>query len=241
MWRKDNIPATMWWRDDDAQLPCPELERLFQLSATTKTPLVLATIPHGVDSSLSAKTKHIANITIVQHGWSHSNHAPPEEKKCEVGDHRPLSDIERELTTGADILFQLFGDMFLPVLVPPWNRISANVADQLESLNYVGLSTFGDKKTGQNSQKFCQTNTHIDLINWRGDRSFIGADNALQQITSHLQQRRCGRLPHNNATGILTHHLDHDEDLWQFLEDFFKFTNQHPVLQWQTGGKVFAV
>ncbi len=241
MWRKDNIPATLWWRDDDAQLPCPQLDRLLGLSLTSATPLVLATIPHGLDSSLSEKIRSAANITIVQHGWSHTNHAPVSEKKCELGDHRALKEVEHELTAGAEILKKLFGDIFLPVLVPPWNRISITVADQLENLGYLGLSTFGDKKIVQSASGFCQANTHVDLIDWRGNRAFIGTENALQQITSHLNKRRCGDVPHHDATGILTHHLDHDKDLWQFLEDFFKFTNQHPMLQWQTGQQVFAV
>jgi len=240
-WRDKNLPATLWWRDDDAQLPSPQLDRLIQLSITSKTPLVLATIPHGVDVSLSEKIRKAAQISIVQHGWSHSNHAPPSEKKCELGDHRPLNNIERELTAGTEILIELFGDRFLPVLVPPWNRISANVTDQLESFGYVGLSTFGDRKTVQTSPGFCQANTHVDLINWRGTRAFIGTENAVRQITSHLQQRRCGRFPDNDATGILTHHLDHDEDLWRFLEDFFQFTAAHSAVQWQTGRQVFGL
>ncbi len=239
MWRKDNMPATMWWRDDDAQLPCPQLDRLIQLSDISKTPLVLATIPHGVDSSLPVKFKKAANITIVQHGWSHKNHAPVTEKKCELGDQRALKEVEHELTAGAEILKKLFGDIFLPVLVPPWNRISITVADQLENLGYLGLSTFGDKKIVQSASGFCQANTHVDLINWRDDRAFIGTENALQKITFHLLKRRCGDVPYLDATGILTHHLDHNEKLWRFLEDFFQFTAEQSAVQWQTGRKVF--
>ncbi len=231
LWRQDNVPITLWWRDDDAQKPSAQLDRLIQLSITSKTPLVLATIPRGVDVSLPGKIGTLPDIssqthwqlndslhpsyrrtpvsraaggepgaldtgvrrydgkmdktsrtlvTIVQHGWSHSNHAPPREKKCELGDHRPLNDIEHELTTGAKILAELFGDMFLPVLVPPWNRISTTVTDQLENYGYVGLSTFGDRKIVQVSSGLHQANTHVDLINWHGDRAFIGTKVALE-------------------------------------------------------------
>lgn len=235
------MPATMWWRDDDAQLPCPQLDRLIQLSVTSKTPLVLATIPHSVDKSLAKNIRDVANITIVQHGWSHTNHAPPEEKKCELGDHRVLNEIERELTTGAEILTRLFGDIFLPVLVPPWNRISTTVADRLEKYGYAGLSTFGDKKIVQTSTGFCQKNTHLDLINWRKDRTFIGIETALEKITSHLQQRRCGDLARHDTTGILTHHLDHDKHLWQFLETLLQFTHKHSAVHWQTSREMFGV
>ncbi len=241
MWRQDNVPATLWWRDDDAQEPSAQLDRLIRLSATSKTPLILATIPHGADDSLSEKIRNAAQISIVQHGWSHRNHAPPSEKKCELGDHRALSKIEHELVAGADILIRLFGDRFLPVLVPPWNRISNNVTDQLENYGYVGLSTFGDRKIVQVSSGLHQANTHVDLINWRGDRAFIGTKIALEKITSHLNQRRCRKLRRNEATGILTHHLDHDENLWQFLELLFQFTQRHSAAQWQTGREVFGI
>ncbi len=241
MWCREKKSASLWWRDDDAQQPCPQLDRLVRLCATSATPLVLATVPHRLDRSLSRLIDGVANISIVQHGWSHQNHAPASQKKCELGDHRTLSDIQHELVKGADILRRQFGDRFVPALVPPWNRISATVASHLETYGYVGLSTFGSKTMILTGTGFCQKNTHVDLINWRGNREFIGTGKALQQITSHLLQRREGHIPGNPATGILTHHLVHDEDLWHFLEAFFQFTSHHSAVQWQTGHQVFKV
>jgi len=241
LWRQDNTPATFWWRDDDAQKPSAQLDRLIQLSITSKTPLVLATIPHGVDDFLPEKIRNAANITIEQHGWSHTNHAQPSEKKCELGDHRCENDIEHELIAGAEILKKLFGHRFLPVLVPPWNRIGTTVASQLKIYGYLGLSTFGDKKSVPSTSGFIQANTHVDLINWKGDRAFIGTKTALKKITTHLHQRRCGELDRTQATGILTHHLDHEDDLWSFLEEFLKFTTAHSAVHWQTSHQVFRM
>jgi len=239
LWRKDNMSASLWWRDDDAHQPSPQLDRLVDLCATSAIPLTLAAIPHGIDSSLSRRVDVAANISIVQHGWSHQNHAPAPHKKCELGDHRILNDIQVELIEGADILTRQFGNRFVPALVPPWNRISATVASHLETYGYVGLSTFGSKTMIPASTGFCQKNTHVDLINWRRNREFIGTGKALQQITSHLHQRRGGQVPGDQTTGILTHHLVHDEDLWHFLKVFFQFTSHHKAVQWQTGHQVF--
>lgn len=239
LWQQDQTTATLWWRDDDAQFPVAQLDRLIDLSGSTGTPLVLATIPEKVTPALKGKIG--PEITVVQHGWCHQNHAPPEEKKSEFGDHRPISDIQRDLDKGANILTELFGDRFLPILVPPWNRISNTVAGTLENLGYAGLSTFDTLKTEQVVPGLIQANAHVDLINWRGDRGFIGTESAVQQITSHLQQRRGGNIPRQEVTGILTHHLVHDQDLWQFLEELFALTSRTPAIQWQSGQEVFDV
>jgi len=239
MWRDEQKTATLWWRDDDAQLPSAQLDRLIDVSVTTQTPLVLATIPHGIDEILGNKAKASDLISIVQHGYAHTNHAPPSEKKCEFGNHRALDEMQQELIQGADVLTNIFGDRFIKVLVPPWNRISLSVAHALEGMGYVGLSTFGNALIVEPSPGFHQINTHVDLINWRGDRGFIGTINALQKITSHLYQRRSGHLPIEQPTGILTHHLVHDEELWQFLEEFLQLTSHNTEATWLTGSQVF--
>ncbi len=241
MWRQENRPATLWWRDDDARTPSARLDQLIDLSAATKTPLVLATIPEGIDTSLAGLMQNKNSVSIVQHGWSHSNHAPSTEKKCELGDHRALEYIQRDLIRGLDVLSHLFGDSFVPVLVPPWNRISAQVAENLQQFGYSGLSIFGDRQIVQPAPGFCQANTHVDLINWRGDRGFTGTNITLDRITSHLQQRRNGQIPRGQITGILTHHLMHEADLWRFLESLFKLTANHSAAQWLTARQVFKV
>jgi len=226
-WLNDKKPATLWWRDDDAQHQAISLQRLIDLSATTTTPLVLAAIPENVDACLPQYCKHAASITIVQHGWRHHNHAASPDKKCEFGDQRNLEDVKDELRAGANKLKTLFGDMFVPVLVPPWNRIGTKVAEHLKDFGYVGLSTFGDATMVKSTTGFHQVNTHVDLINWRGDRGFIGSINALQQITSHLKQRRSGHLPLDRPTGILTHHLVHD-DCGTLLRNCFTLPHTTP-------------
>ena len=238
-WQEHGARATLWWRDDDAHLPSAQLDTLIEMSGTAAIPLVLAAIPSLIDASLQNKIEQTPGISIVQHGWSHQNHAPLKEKKCELGDHRALVEIQQELLRGAEVLRTLFGDRFMPVLVPPWNRISTTVADHLISMGYGGLSAFGDTQIKPFPAEFCQVNTHVDLINWRKDRRFIGTGQALEHITAHLRHRRCGHSPYSGITGILTHHLVHDEDLWRFLEELFDITARHPAVHWQAGPQIF--
>ncbi len=239
-WRKQKKTAALWWRDDDAQLPSAALDRLILLSQTAGIPVVIAAIPNKVDPSLKSSFDQGYNINVVQHGWSHENHAQPPEKKCEICDHRNPAVVSEELNRGLEILKDRFGPIFLPVLVPPWNRIGAKMKSHLQNWKFTGLSTFGIEKSIETGSGFKQVNTHIDLIDWEKDRRFIGSLSALDLITSHLQQQRRGQLPSTTTTGLLSHHLVHDEPVWEFLGTFFKVTAQHAAVKWQSGAQLFG-
>ena len=144
-WQAAGRPATFWWRDDDAVSPTPALCRLLDLAADHAVPLSLAVIPRDVTASL-AETFDGVSISVLQHGYAHANHAPRGEKKCELGAHRPRAVVQDELQTGCAQLASLFGGRFLPVLVPPWNRIDAAVSTSLGKLGYVGLSTYTPRR-----------------------------------------------------------------------------------------------
>lgn len=234
-WALQGKPATLWWRDDDMQFASPQLDRLVALSQTTRTPLIIAAIPHDIAPELQKLIKPTQHICVVQHGWCHKNHAPVSEKKHELGDHRPLPDIQKELSRGTEILGNLFGETYSSVLVPPWNRIGPQVKLHLADWGYKAVSTFGN--TQPDGRTIHQVNTHVDLINWRGDRRFVGTVPALAAITTHLHNRRTGAIALRETTGILTHHLVHDEALWEFLGELFEFTN---TASWQTGHQLFS-
>jgi hypothetical protein len=86
-----------------------------------------------------------------------------------------------------------------------------------------------------------QVNTHVDVIDWRGTRGFIGEQQALGAATAHLQARREGRADANEATGWLTHHLAHDDACWAFLERLFDRTRREPAVAWQRADILFSV
>ena len=104
-----------------------------------------------------------------------------------------------------------------PLLVPPWNRIDPRVIARLPAAGYVALSTFGPRPAPWAAPGVVQCNTHVDLIAWRQDRAFIGADRAIERTVAHLRARREGHVDSVEPTGILTHHLDFDDAAWAFL------------------------
>lgn len=230
-WQRENRRVKFWWRDDDAQRVTPAFEGLVELSGLHAVPLLLAVIPVGAGSDLAA---HIAAsrapVTVAQHGIAHRNNAPSDERKTELHD-RMLDDpgFVPALRDGRQHLADLFGPAFLPVMVPPWNRIGPSVAGQLGPWGYTGLSVDGPPRPEAGSLP--QANTHLDLIDWRADKTFIGPQRALVGLIDQIVRRREGS-PDGSAIGILTHHLDHGRPLWTFLSQLFGLLGGHPAVQW---------
>ncbi len=226
-WRAAGICATFWWRDDDATRPGPRLERLVETAAGV--PVSLAVIPSGATAALASWVRTQRGVTALQHGYGHSNHAPAGAKKSEFGDDRQLSDMRAEIASGRTRMVSLFGDRFLPVFVPPWNRMSGTLADPLKADGFIGLSAYGPRQTGA---EIPTINCHADPIEWRGSRGFVGEDAILGQIVGHLSARRAGRADATEATGMLTHHRDQDAAGWKFLSDFAHVISEHPGSRW---------
>ncbi len=94
-------------------------------------PVALAVIPALIEPSLVDAVSKAEIVTVVQHGYAHRNHAPPGARNWELGSHRPVAEIVAELAQGRSGLEQQFGSRFVPVLVPPWNRIDPGVIERL--------------------------------------------------------------------------------------------------------------
>lgn len=240
-WQVEGRVATFWWRDDDAEAPSPALDRLLALKDASPggTPLSLAVIPGPAGPGLAARLARESGVSVLQHGWTHANHAPPGERTIELGAHRPAPDVLAELTDGRQRLIRLFGRQFLPVIVPPWNRIDAAVAAALPDHDYRGLSSEGararDRRRG-----FTVANVHIDIFRWQPPARFIGTDLALGQAVRHLAARRLGTVDPDEPTGLMTHHLQHDAGCWQFLERFLAVTASHPAVRYLPAAEIFV-
>ncbi len=98
-WQVSDRRASFWWRDDDAVRVTPALERLLALSDEAETPVSLAVIPRDADDALRDRLARQPRANVLQHGWSHANHAP-EGRQEEFGPHRPLPAMLDELARG---------------------------------------------------------------------------------------------------------------------------------------------
>ena len=85
-WATAGRSATLWWRDDDAVEPSPELDRLMTMAQARDLPIALAVIPARASEALAEWLKSLeARATLLQHGYAHQSHAREGEKKAELG------------------------------------------------------------------------------------------------------------------------------------------------------------
>ena len=239
-WSTCGQRATLWWRDDDACEATPALTRMLAIARSHSLPLALAVIPARLAGDLVEAVAAASRCTVMQHGFEHRNHAPAGERNCELGAHRPVADAAVELVRGRDKLQCAFGAQFLPVLVPPWNRIAPEVVATLTELSYCGLSTFAPRTAATAAPGLAQCNTHVDPIAWRAGRGFIGEDEAATRLATHLASRRQVHVDPAEPTGLLTHHLDFDDAAWRFVERLFARTLAHPAVDWVSGAVAFG-
>lgn len=225
--------AEFWWRDDDATLPVPAYARLIALSRATDVRPLIAVIPARAVAELSTG----ADLALCQHGWNHDNHARSGESKAELGAHRPRAVVLGELARGWLKLSGLFADA-RPILVPPHNRIAKDVADALGNAGYRGLSTFGPRKKARLG--LAQVNSHCDIMDWH-TRAFAGDGPALGFLVAHLRAKLDGAADPAEPTGLLTHHLAHDEAAWRFAEIALRRIEAHRAARWRDPDDVFAV
>ncbi len=218
-WRAAGREVTLWWRDDDAVEPSPALSRL--LDARPGCPLGLAVIPASAKASLVGVLPD--EVDVLVHGFAHANHAVSGDRKSEYPAGRVAPD---ELREGRERLEALFGERVLPVFVPPWNRMAEDAAAALPSAGYRVLSGYRGRPEGP----LPRLDTHVDLVDWRGGRRFAGADAVLGALAAALAARRDTRI--TAPTGVLSHHLVHDEAAWRFLERLLAWGEDAPGVRW---------
>lgn len=215
-WAQAGRKPVFWLRDDDAVEPTPALDRILSLTERFRVPLLLASIPAHATQALAERLKSEDRVTVGVHGWSHDNHAPTNQKKQELGSHRPDSAVLDDLRRGLIRIRRLFGKRAVPVLVPPWNRIDPALLPALPSLGFRALSVYGPPKPAP----LVMINSTVDIMDWHGARGCLPTQVLIELIVAQLRAAFIG----NEAIGVLTHHLVHDDAAWVFLEHLFEIT-----------------
>jgi peptidoglycan/xylan/chitin deacetylase (PgdA/CDA1 family) len=201
-------PLRLWWRDDDAGPFHPHLVPLLILAERHRVPLALAVVPAALALATQAAALG-AGATVLQHGYAHTDHAAPGARRIELGG-RPVETILTELDRGRARLEDAFGGRFLPVLVPPWNRIDEALVEHLPVLGYSGLSCFGAVPSTP-APGLRRIDTHLDLQDWRKGGAFAGEEALLERLSLLIE--RIGDHP----LGLLTHHQRMDEAAFAWL------------------------
>lgn len=240
-WADAGASAQLWWRDDDAAEATPALTRLLDLAVSAEVEVGLAAIPALASPALAEEVGTRPYVVALQHGYRHRNHAAPGQPAVECGGDRPVEETLDELRRGRERMAELFGERFVPVLAAPWNNIDDAVALRLDSCGLTGLSAYGPRARQKHTAAIAVVNVHVDPLNWRAGGRFAGTEKALSGIIGELRSRRTGATEPGEPLGLLTHHLDHDDAMWDFLELLFEVTRAHPAARWLSVGEAFAL
>lgn len=217
-WRVEGLVLPIWWRDDDAVRSTPALERLLALAANFAAPIHLAVVPEPATPELARRLNATADVFAFVHGWTHTNHAPPDQKKAEFGSHRASDVMLGEIAAGSRKLNDLLGGRALPVFTPPWNRIAPDLVDKLAAAGFKALSTFTPRAAAFAAPGLLQVNTHLDPVAWKAGGGLLDLALLDAQLSRELAARRLGQADNAEPYGILTHHLVQDEATWAFTE-----------------------
>jgi hypothetical protein len=235
-WEEAGRVAPLWWRDDDATVPSPQLYRLFEVA--DGAPLGLAVIPADAKPELAAALQWFPQISVLHHGWCHANHAASG-KKCEYPAERHPVDVADELDEGRKRMRTLFGPRALPVFVPPWNRFSERFVPLLREAGFIAISQMASRKTAPLREPVggvTAIDVDLDVVAWHEDRKFIGEAAALARLVALLQARREGG--DDAAIGVLTHHLEMDTATEDFLARLGETIAAHRGARWRDIGEL---
>lgn len=226
-WAAAGRTATFWWRDDDAVKPTEALDRL--LATAGGTPIALSVMPGLVEPALAEVVTAHPELTVVQHGWRHESHLAGGDSEYPPG--RPAAEVEREFIEGYAILRDCFGLQHVPAFTPPWHRFHPGYAGLLRLSGTIAISLIGPRPAPEIAGMKI-VNVHCSPIAWTEPPGFLSDETYLQPLLAHLRGRREGRLPMDEATGIVTHHLVQNVRSHDFLRRLVAAVNGHPAARW---------
>lgn len=224
-WRRAGRSARLWWRDDDAACGSAALDRLLQASRAAHVPLTLAVVPSGDMTSLSARLTRACLVTPIQHGVDHQNRRDGREAG-EFPHAWTRAELETVLREGWSQIQNL--PRAQAIFAPPWNDVHPQLEAALSACGYAGWSGGGGLGAGE---RLARADVHLDLMRWRGGARFRGEGRLLRALTAELARRREAGL-WAAPIGLLSHHLDHDERAWRFLESFLLWSATRAEFTW---------
>lgn len=228
-WGEAGRVAALWWRDDDAVGASRNLSNLLRLAGAA--PVALAVMPALMRADLVEALDRAPSVSVLQHGWRHLNWAGSD-KKSEYPKDRARAVVAAELAQGRHRLAELFGERACPVFVPPWNRFAPELLPMLLESGMTALSTMASPKQARSPDGLMTLDVHVDLIDWRGDRGFIGTAAAIDGLLARLRAQRLGAEAAAVPIGVLTHHLVMDRETTVFLDRLGSLIGAHDAVRW---------
>ena len=238
-WQKEGRHCPLWWRDDDLSTDTPALRTLADMAERNGVPVLVAVIPGRASASLAQDTAAMSLLSFCQHGLHHRNNEPEGNPPSEFGTSRPLDAVAADLREGRDRMVALFGERFLPVFVPPWNRLRREGMAVLKELGMRGASMYEGETDGFDVV-VPVVNTHMDILVWASSPPIAcrSTDELVGRLVTLLRSARATAEP-VAPVGILTHHLPMNADSWTFMQRLFDATQAHSCVRWLSPSELF--
>lgn len=240
IWKRERRRASFWWRDDDAGDVSLTLERMADVASLHRVAIALSVIPLKRTARLASFVERRKNLDVLVHGYAHISHARQGQAKREFGGARPMDAMTRDLAGGLALNGAAFGARLLPVLVPPWNRISPELLRHLPRLGFRGLSTWKPRPETAKIRGLLQVNAHLDPVNWRGGRVIKPEAQVASLLLRKLRWRRSNPCRALEPLGLLTHHEFWCAEKEQIVVNLLKATRNHPAVSWLSATEVFS-
>jgi hypothetical protein len=241
LWQASGRSCPFWWRDDDLICASPELNKMALTAEEARVPVLAAVIPAEADDRLGEDTRGMTGLSFCQHGYAHRSHVATGAPSSEFDSGRPQAEVAREIAEGRQRLLGLFGERFIPVFVPPWNRIAADFVPLLEEYRFWGLSQYKDEPPHPDS-KLIIVNSHIEILRWSATSkaTCMPTPALVQELVKQLAARRVSAAE-PEPLGVLTHHLAMKDDAWSFMRTLFAVTAEYSVVRWLSASEIFSV
>ena len=227
-WHEAGERATFWWRDD-AEAPTAALDRKLALARRHSVPLHIAVVPARAGSAIAERCRGEPDLHVMQHGFAHRNHEPDAAPAAEFGRNRRIESQLDDLREGWRRLAAAGMPNLLPAFVPPWNRIAPATMNRLGGLGYRAISASRGRSNSAPVPGLARVDVQCDPIRWKSGARFRGTARTVSSLVEHLTARRLEELGKREPTGVSTHHLQADEEVWDFCDELAARLTRHPA------------
>ncbi|SNB53111.1 hypothetical protein SAMN07250955_101339 [Arboricoccus pini] len=220
-------PVSFWWRDDDTGADDPALDGLLGLASELELPLALAVVPAWLAAATVERISRVDDVWVLQHGWAHVDHARDGERKIELGGTIAWERLCAQLDRGRATLSEAFGPRFLPVMVPPWNRIDPCIERQLPASGYLAISATAELGRDPSRDARFHRDIHLDVMSWKPSPTM----RPLEALATALARQIAARTDERHAEepiGLMTHHQVTGPPGMAILRELLGMLRAHP-------------
>ncbi|MDR2668326.1 MAG: hypothetical protein LBC14_00055 [Desulfovibrio sp.] len=218
---------SFWWRDDDVggdgrnilrrKMHERRLENMLALLDRYGIPAVFAVAPYKLRRYSAGQIALLKKYGAyaAMHGICHRNNAGPGRNASEFPSGCDVEAALSAILKHKRELEEIFGNMLLPVFVPPWNTMCEELEARLRASGFTAIS-----KYNRPSGKHDDDNVDVDFIDWR-KRDLRDERAVLADIVTLLRNEDI------RVIGLMNHHKVVSRRGLVFFDKLFSTLTRH--------------